>query len=98
MRAHNIAARPRAQPLAIHDTNRGAAEAVAAGWFLSRRRRRQSQNGAPSRCRRSSDMYEKFGLFIDNQGRPAPDGATSAGISPVTENPLGEVSVEGVSD
>ena len=34
MRAHNIAARPRAQPLAIHDTNRGAAEAVAAGWFF----------------------------------------------------------------
>jgi succinate-semialdehyde dehydrogenase / glutarate-semialdehyde dehydrogenase len=38
-------------------------------------------------------MYEKFGLFIGGEWRPALDGARSAVFSPVTEQALGDVPV-----
>jgi succinate-semialdehyde dehydrogenase / glutarate-semialdehyde dehydrogenase len=43
-------------------------------------------------------MYERFGLYIAGEWRPAANGAKAAVISPVTETSLGEVPVAGVAD
>jgi succinate-semialdehyde dehydrogenase / glutarate-semialdehyde dehydrogenase len=43
-------------------------------------------------------MYERFGLFIAGEWRPAANGAKAAVISPVTETSLGEVPVADVAD
>jgi succinate-semialdehyde dehydrogenase / glutarate-semialdehyde dehydrogenase len=43
-------------------------------------------------------MYERFGLFVAGEWRPAANGAKAAVISPVTEAPLGEAPVAGVAD
>jgi succinate-semialdehyde dehydrogenase/glutarate-semialdehyde dehydrogenase len=43
-------------------------------------------------------MYERFGLFLAGQWRPAANGAKAAVMSPVTETPLGEAPVAGIAD
>src|SRR5579863_6825726 len=43
-------------------------------------------------------MYERFGLFVAGQWRPAKSGAKAAVISPVTEASLGEAPVASAAD
>ena len=43
-------------------------------------------------------MYEKFGLFIAGEWRPAQNGAKAAVLSPVTGNSLGEAPVAAAAD
>ncbi|HXZ14373.1 MAG TPA: aldehyde dehydrogenase family protein, partial [Roseiarcus sp.] len=43
-------------------------------------------------------MYERFGLFLGGEWRPAANGAKAAVISPVTETPLGEAPVASAAD
>lgn len=43
-------------------------------------------------------MYARFGLFIRGEWQRAADGSTAQVMSPVTENPLGEVPVAGIAD